>query len=547
MQQPAGTPTRDLPTMDGQQTSGDELVPRLIPALTIIAHPDPDRVGDRLLMGALAAGENVEVSRNGPDFVRPGGNVGTSLADPFLSRRALVFSPGPGGRVRVEPSEGVRASIGDQPLQGAREFTRGEVANGVVLELAGRVVLLLGLVDFRARDTADALGMVGISAGIQGVRRDVEKVADLDVSVLIRGETGSGKELVARAIHQASKRRERKFVSVNLGAIPKELAAAELFGASKGAYTGAERDRKGFFQEASGGTLFLDEVGEASPEVQVMLLRVLETREIYPVGSQTPVPTNVRLIAATDAQLEQQIQDGRFKEPLLHRLSGYQIRVPPLRERREDIGLLFHHFAREELQAINEAWRLKAGDFAPDPWLPAALATRLVLYEWPGNIRQLRNVVRQLVISSRGRASLKLDALQERELFSPRRPSGSTPAVDRAEPLEVPLKEPPAPIAAHARITDFTEEQIVAALEGNEWKVQKAAGQLGVARTSLYDWLKRNPLVRDPKTLSQEELARCRDECEGDLDAMAERLKVSRWVIARRLKELAATAPGQGT
>jgi two-component system, NtrC family, nitrogen regulation response regulator GlnG len=539
MRQPADVQTRDFPTMDGQESpSGDELVPRLIPALTIISHPFPDRVGDRLLLGALAAGERVELSRNAPEFQRPGGGSGASLADPFLSRKPLVLSPGLGGRIRLEPSEGVRVSVADQPLHGARELTLGEVVGGVLLELAGRIVLLLGLADFRAREAAEALGMVGISLGLQGVRRDIEKVADLDVSVLIRGETGSGKELVARAIHQRSTRRDRKFVSVNLGALPKELAAAELFGAQKGAYTGAERDRKGFFQEAAGGTLFLDEVGEASPEVQVLLLRALETREIYPVGSHTPVATNVRLIAATDARLEQQIHEGRFKEPLLHRLAGYQLRVPPLRERREDIGLLFHHFAREELESLGEAWRLKPEHVAAEPWLSTALASRLVRYEWPGNIRQLRNVVRQLVIGSRGRASLELDPRQERELFAPRAVPGA------ADIVPLPPTSAPTPAPAHARISDFTEEQLVTALETNGWKIQKAAGQLGLARTTLYDWLKRNPLVRDPKTLSAQELARCRDECQGDLDAMSQRLKVSRWVIARRLKELGA-APGE--
>ena len=199
--------------------------------------------------------------------------------------------------------------------------------------------------------------MVGESAALRQVRAHVERIADLPVPVLVRGETGTGKELVARAVHLRSPRRDGPFVSVNLGAIPRDLAAAELFGAVRGAYTGAAQDRPGFFRAARGGTLFLDEVGEAPPEVQAMLLRVLESGEMYPVGGQAPVATDVRLIAATDADLEERIRDGRFKAPLLHRLAGYEIRLPPLRERREDIGPLFVHFAREELERIGEAGR----------------------------------------------------------------------------------------------------------------------------------------------------------------------------------------------
>ena len=166
------------------------------------------------------------------------------------------------------------------------------------------MLLLLHLADATAKEPMEALGMVGTSGGLQRVRQHIRQVADLNVPVLIRGETGSGKELIAQAIHRHSTRRDKAFVSVNLGAMPRELAAAELFGARKGAFTGAVRDQPGFFQTAHEGTLFLDEVGEAPPEVQVMLLRVLETGQIYPVGERAPVAVDVRLVAATDAHLE---------------------------------------------------------------------------------------------------------------------------------------------------------------------------------------------------------------------------------------------------
>ena len=504
---------------------------QLVPALTLVSHPLPERVGERLLLEALGAGREVALSRNEPNFVRPGAALGSHLADPFVSRKPLVFSPGPEGRIRLEPGPGTRVTVAGVPLEGPWELSAEEVAAGVSLTLAGRVGLVLHLASPETPHAVDALGMVGTGTGIQRVRQLIEQVADLNVPVLVRGETGSGKELIARAIHQHSPRRERPFVSVNLGAIPKELAAAELFGVRKGAFTGAVRDQEGFFRAAHGGTLFLDEVGEAPPEVQVMLLRVLETREIYPVGERTPVSVDVRLVAATDAHLEEQIRDGRFKAPLLHRLSGYVIRVPPLRERREDIGLLFHHFAREELEAMGEASHLGPRDAYAEPWLPAPLACRLVRCAWPGNIRQLRNVTRQLVIANRGQPGLRLDAQLEQELALPAATPPGRPATARAAPTE-PRASP------RRKPSDISAPELLAALRDGGWDFQAAADRLGIHRTSIYDLIERCPGLRTAGDLSVEEITRCHRECQGDLDAMVRRLEVSKRALGRRIKEL---------
>jgi two-component system nitrogen regulation response regulator GlnG len=504
---------------------------QLVPALTLASHPQPERVGERLLLEALAAGREVALSRNEPPFIRPGRTaLGSPLADPFLSRKPVVFSPGPEGCIRLDPGPGNRVTVAGVVLEGPWELSAAEVAAGVSLTLAGRVGLVLHLAPPEVPREADALGMVGTGAGIQRVRQLIEQVADLSVPVLVRGETGSGKELIARAIHARSPRRERPFVSVNLGAIPKELAAAELFGARKGAFTGAVRDQQGFFQAAHGGTLFLDEVGEAPPEVQVMLLRVLETREIYPVGERTPLAVDVRLVAATDALLEERIREGEFKAPLLHRLSGYVIRVPPLRERREDIGLLFHHFAREELEAMGEASRLDPRPPTAEPWLPASLACRLVRSDWPGNIRQLRNVTRQLVIGNRGQPGLRLDAQLEQELALPQAPAAGRPAAAPASPA--------ARAAPRRKPSDISAEELLAALREGGWDFQAAADRLGIHRTSVYDLIDRCPGLRTAGDLSVEELTRCHRECQGDLDAMVRRLEVSKRALGRRLKEL---------
>ncbi|MFL5358790.1 sigma 54-interacting transcriptional regulator [Archangium sp.] len=526
----------DVSTAVGRERGEGARAPRPVAALTVISHPMPQRVGERFPLDALDSGKQVPLSRNAPDFLRPGAVMGLPLADPFLSRRPILFAPGEEGRVRLFVDEGGTKVVAGEPLLGGREFSPEELASGVPLELAGRVVVLLHLVDPRQEGTPDSLGMVGESVGTQRVRQDIAQVADLDVPVLIRGETGTGKELVAQAIHARSKRRSERFVSVNLGAIPRELAAAELFGARKGSYTGATREREGFFRAAQGGTLFLDEVGEASPEVQVMLLRVLETGEMYPVGDSSPVSTDVRLIAATDANLEEQIRQGRFKAPLMHRLAGYGIRVPPLRERREDLGLLLFHFAREELEVLGESSRLMPTDPYTEPWLPASLVARLVRYSWPGNIRQLRNLTRQLVIASRGQRSPRLDHLLEQELQGT-----SAPALGR--PCSAP--EPPAPKAAPRRKpSEVSERELLAALREHSWDFQAAAEQLGIPRPSIYDLIDKSPNIRTAGELSAEEITRCHHECRGDLEAMVRRLEVSKRALRRRIKELGLESKG---
>ncbi|EAU67846.1 nitrogen assimilation regulatory protein [Stigmatella aurantiaca DW4/3-1] len=476
------------------------------------------------------------MSRVGPDFVLPGATLGMPLADTFISRKPLLFdSTGP-DRVRLRVEEGgTQVLVGDQPLVGAREFGPQELREGVPLVLAGRVVLLLHQSLPFAPSAAGDLGMVGHGQSTRRVREDVLRVADLKVPVLIRGETGSGKELVARAIHQRSTRRQGPFVSVNLGAIPKELAAAELFGAKKGAYTGSTQEREGFFRAAHGGTLFLDEVGEAPAEIQGLLLRALETGEVYPVGGTAPVTVDTRLITATDADLEARIVQGTFKAPLLHRLAGYDIQVPPLRERREDIGVLFHHFAREELQSLGETHGLESLAAQGAPWLPAALAVRLVRFSWPGNIRQLRNLTRQIIIGSRGQGALQATPRIEQELAA----SGPPPAGRAPEPAPAPA--PPAaeePEATRRKPSEVSDAELLEALRTSAWDLKAAAQRLGITRPSLYVLIDRSPSLRTAGDLSAEEIARCFRECKGDLDAMARRLEVSKRGLQRRVREL---------
>lgn len=230
--------------------------------------------------------------------------------------------------------------------------------------------------------------LVGESRSLNQILTAIQQVAGLPTPVLIHGESGTGKELVARAIHRNSPRRERAFLAVNCGAFPDTLLASELFGHAKGAFTDAREAKPGLFVAASGGTLFLDEIGESSPGVQVQFLRVLGNGEVLPVGSTTPRKVDTRIVAATNRDLEHEIQKGRFREDLFYRLSTFPIRVPPLRERQEDIPLLASYFLARYSSEIKK----RIQGFSQE-------ALRLLThYHWPGNIRELQNVVERAVI-----------------------------------------------------------------------------------------------------------------------------------------------------
>ena len=251
----------------------------------------------------------------------------------------------------------------------------------------------------RKKDTAsdgselgENAGIIGEAASMQEVFRAIGRLAKSNISVLINGESGTGKELVARALHEHSPRAEQPFIALNMAAIPHELMESELFGHEKGAFTGAQTRRVGRFEQAEGGTLFLDEIGDMPAEAQTRLLRVLADGEFYRVGGGSTVRANVRIIAATHQDLEEQVARGRFREDLFHRLNVIRIHIPPLRERREDIGVLMEHFLRKAAQELEvEAKRLTADAL-----------TRLQEFSWPGNVRQLENTARWLTVMASG-------------------------------------------------------------------------------------------------------------------------------------------------
>jgi two-component system NtrC family response regulator len=257
-------------------------------------------------------------------------------------------------------------------------------------------------------ESSSALGpIICRSAAMTAVLRDIEKIAPVDVTVLLLGESGTGKELLAQAIHRLSPRANGPFVAINCPAIPETLLESELFGHEKGAFTGAIQQTLGKIESANGGTLFLDEIGDMPPSMQVKLLRFLQTRFIEKVGGGRPRQVDVRIVCATNQDLEQQISEGRFREDLFHRINQVAVCVPPVRERAGDAALLAEHF----LQRFADEFGCKARAFSGD-------AARVVeAYRWPGNVREIENRVRRAVIMGHGSLVIAADldlAAQER-------------------------------------------------------------------------------------------------------------------------------------
>jgi two-component system nitrogen regulation response regulator NtrX len=303
--------------------------------------------------------------------------------------------------------------------------------------------------------------IIGDSVPMKALRQQIALTAPTNGRVLVYGESGTGKELVARALHAQSKRAKEPFVEVNCAAIPEELIESELFGHVKGSFTGASEDKTGKFQKAHGGTLFLDEVGDMSLKTQSKVLRVLEEQRFEPVGSNEAMKVDVRVIAATNKKLEEEIAKGSFREDLFYRLNVIPFTVPALRERTEDIPVLARYFIAE----FSEAYGRKAKELTP-----AALDV-LMRYSWPGNVRELRNLIERLVIMTPG---------------------------TRIEPQHLPPEifrgattSPQRPYATlHEAREAYEREYILRKLEENQWNMTRTAAAVGLERSHLYRKMK---------------------------------------------------------
>jgi two-component system, NtrC family, nitrogen regulation response regulator GlnG len=477
---PAAEPARGSPRVDAGVT------------LTIVGHPDPSRVGE---MAALEFGPDrrISLSRREPMFAAPGA-PGRPLEDPHISRSPVYLSFEAGeAPVWVDPTS---APSPVRSLHGAR-------TRAWYVALARRVGVLIepGL---RPPAPYELHGLVGVSGATERLREQITIAAGSELPALLLGETGTGKELAAQAIHAAGPRRKAAMVAVNLSAIPESTAASQLFGHARGAFTDAAQAHDGYFVQAHGGTLFLDEIGEASVPLQVQLLRALEQKEIQPVGGRVRT-VDTRVITATDADLDAAVVAGRFRQALLFRLCGLAIPLLPLRERPADVAVQLVHFLGRALDGLGQRDRLRLRSWQDLPWLDLATVEAALVGRWPGNSRELR--------ATAGHAAL-VGATEPQMQLSPSAP-------------------PPHPIQAeHA--ARLSETAIRAALGAHGHSVRGAARALQIAPNTLYARMHELGIQRAGE-LTEAALEAARAATGGDLEAMARRLGVSLRGLQRRL------------
>jgi len=314
--------------------------------------------------------------------------------------------------------------------------------------------------------------IIGKSEKILEIFEIIEKVARTDSTVIITGETGTGKELIARAIHKCSPRKDRPFVPINCAAIPEQLLESEFFGYEKGAFTGAMRSRMGRIEFSNQGTLFLDEISSMSLELQAKLLRVIQEQEFERIGGLKTIKVDFRLISATNQDLKEKIKEGTFREDLFYRLNVIPINVPPLRERKSDIPILVNHFLKE-LREHNKTSVRGFSDKAME---------RLMQYHWPGNVRELKNLVERLsVLKQQG--IIELDDIPS---------SMGIPVIPQMKPLvDINIKKG---ISFHTQVAEFEKRLLLEALEQTSWVKEKAAKLLKLKRTTLIEKMKRREI-----------------------------------------------------
>ncbi|MCZ6831021.1 MAG: sigma 54-interacting transcriptional regulator, partial [Gammaproteobacteria bacterium] len=421
------------------------------------------------------------------------------------------------------PAKGSSLQLHGEAVRDSCQLTPQQLESGQVLVLARRLVLMLHYYQPQRHQPAPGYDLIGESWRLQELRSSIAACAASESPTLLLGESGTGKELVARAIHQHSQRSAGPWVAVNMAAIPAELASAELFGVRKGAFTGAERDKPGYFQQAHGGTLFLDEIGACAERIQPLLLRALQSGEVQVPGG--PVEqVDVRVISATDAAIDGERGES-FSTALRHRLGALELNLPPLRERREDIGRLMVHFFQDVGDATGQPLpgsgleALVAGQWA-------VLVANLAEYRWPGNVRELRNFCRQIASSSSANASFCV-------------PDNILRALQRDS------------LVAHSRLeadyraaTRLPEDEVVAAMESAEFEPARAARLLNVSRTSLYRRFESIQAIRLAGDIASSEITSVYQQSDGCSQRAAQVHRVSRTSLLRRWRALELTPGG---
>ncbi len=486
----------DEQTLSGslERLTGDA---KLVPGLTVAWHPDPAMIGAQTPISFDAAGK-FQISRHSPDFVGAESGVQGPLAERTVSRSAIGLERLAGGHLRlIAPSSSMKVYVDNQLVTGFIDFDLGALEAGLLLTIGPNVMVRLHQIAAYRKSSADGL-LRGVSYAIRNAQSMIGMAANSKLPVLILGPSGTGKELVAQTVHTQSDRAAHKLISVNMATLSESLAAAELFGAARGAYTGATGVRKGLFREADGSSLFMDEIGDTPDSVQPMLLRALESGEFRPLGANESVQVDVRLIAATDRNL----QDG-FNIPLLRRLEGFVIKMPQLSVRKEDIGVLIVHF-------------LDNLDFQHDQ-LPNHFVQELMLYDWPGNVRQLKNVVERAVVTVQAGGTV---ALEEMVVECERQDTATRRRNSYVHPNTV------------------SDDALINALEHCNWEIAAAAKELNVSRTSMYALINACDAITDASDVQPAELAKVVAADPHHPANWAKHFKTPRAALEKRAKAL---------
>jgi two-component system nitrogen regulation response regulator GlnG len=478
--------------------------------LTILWHPDTARVGEQYV--CMGRTETL-VNRFGPLFARPGGD-GLALGYGGVSREPLRIAREPDDSVRLAiPASRMTVELNGRAIEGETVLAPEQVTAGAVLALGRAVILCLHFMDCQPKHNPVA-GVSGVGSVAIHLRDQIRMVAPTDIPVLLLGETGTGKEIAARAIHALGKRSAAPLVAVNMATLTESLAAADLFGATRGAYTGAQGERPGLFAQADGATLFLDEIGNAPASVQPMLLRVLEGGDYRPLGASADRRSTARMIAATDQNLD----TAEFNQALLRRLESYVIQMPPLRARREDIGVLILHLLQEQ-------------DGAPAALMPASLVAEFARYDWPGNVRQLAHALKRAALMLSHGVTPRFDQLVRVG------PVGSS----ALRPATADLAPEPASATPRRKRQTPGEDEVLAAMAAHCWNIQAAAEALGISRPTLYKLLEEHSRIRRAEHIPLDEIERALAASEGDVTRCAAMLQTPAEALRRHVRRLRET------
>lgn len=476
-------------------------------ALTIVWHPDVARIGEQYVFAGTGA---VELNRYLPLFARPGAE-GLPLGHGAISRDRLLILRGVADEIEIRPpSSRMVVELNGAPVTGPVRLAGTDMARGAMLGLGRTVLLCLHWMRCLPKHNP-VPGLAGVGGAAIAVRDQIRLAAPTSLPVLLLGETGTGKEVAARAVHALGTRAGAPLVAVNMATLNETLAAADLFGAVKGAYTGAHTARQGLFAEADGATLFLDEIGNTPAAVQPMMLRVLEGGVYRPLGAAQDRHSNARLIAATD----QQLGSAQFNQALLRRLESFVVHMPPLRERREDIGVLIVHVLALESQEGRAAA------------LPFGFVSAVANSDWPGNIRQLAHVLK--------RAWLSVLA-GEAPVFAPVSPQLSSQLSLQTSQHDV--RRAAVDAAPRRKPAELTEQDILQAMERHGWTIQGAAQSLGISRPTMYKLLEVHSGIRRAELIPRDEISAALGASAGNVQRCASLLKTPSEALRRHLHVL---------